>query len=89
MARSGTALARGDYGRAADNIAKALTAAGYADVPRAHVLEQAAAAIEAERPTIPPSTSPDRRIKVIERSTLSRAAKTVRALAGQGSNQPG
>jgi hypothetical protein len=81
------ALARGEVYDAADQLAKALTADGYADVPRAQVLEEAAAAIDGLRPLIPPSTSPDRRVKIIERSTLARAASSVRALAAQVPDQ--
>lgn len=50
---------------------------------RAEAVARAVQAVEALRPHIPPSTDPDRRTRVIQRSSFNRAASAVRALVAE------
>lgn len=44
-------------------------------------VEAAALAVEELRPHIPPSTDPDQRTRIVQRSSFNRAASAVRAVA--------
>lgn len=50
----------------------------------ADAVELAARAVEELRPHIPPSTDPDRRTRIVQRSSFNRAASAVRAVAEGG-----